>query len=41
MASSSMCGLGQTAPTVVVDTLTHFRKDYQNRIDQSVYLRTL
>jgi NADH:ubiquinone oxidoreductase subunit F (NADH-binding) len=41
MTSSSMCGLGQTAPTVVMDTLTHFRKDYENRVAQSVYLRTL
>jgi NADH-quinone oxidoreductase subunit F len=41
MTSSSLCGLGQTAPTVVMDTLTHFRKDYENRVAQSVYLRTL
>jgi NADH:ubiquinone oxidoreductase subunit F (NADH-binding) len=41
MASSSLCGLGQAAPTVVMDTLTHFRKEYENRVTQSVYLRTL
>jgi NADH:ubiquinone oxidoreductase subunit F (NADH-binding) len=41
MMLSSMCGLGQTAPLPVLDTLKHFRKDYESRIEQSIYLRTL
>jgi NADH:ubiquinone oxidoreductase subunit F (NADH-binding) len=38
---SSLCGLGQAAPVPVLDTLKHFRNDYENRIKQSVLLRTL
>jgi NADH:ubiquinone oxidoreductase subunit F (NADH-binding) len=41
MSMSAMCGLGQTASLPVMDTLKYFRKDYENRIEQSVYLRTL
>jgi NADH-quinone oxidoreductase subunit F len=41
MMSSSLCGLGQGAPIPLLDTLKHFRGDYENRIDQSLYLRTL
>jgi NADH-quinone oxidoreductase subunit F len=41
MIDSSLCGLGQAAPMPVVDTLTYFRKDYENRIKQSVFLRAL
>jgi NADH-quinone oxidoreductase subunit F len=41
MKLSSLCGLGQTAPVPVLDTLKHFRKDYENRISQSVLLRSL
>jgi len=41
MISSSLCGLGQTAPIPVLDTLKYFRNDYENRINQSVFLRNL
>ena len=40
MIASSMCGLGQTAAIPVLDTLKYFRKDYENRISQSVFLRS-
>ena len=41
MSASALCGLGQTTPLPILDTLNYFRKDYENRIAQSVYLRTL
>ncbi len=41
MMASSLCGLGQAAPVPVLDTLKYFRNDYENRIQQSVFLRTL
>jgi NADH-quinone oxidoreductase subunit F len=41
MMSSSLCGLGQAAPVPILDTLRYFRNDYENRIRQSVFLRTL
>jgi NADH-quinone oxidoreductase subunit F len=41
MMQSSLCGLGQAAPIPVLDTLKYFRNDYENRITQSVFLRTL
>jgi NADH-quinone oxidoreductase subunit F len=41
MMDSSLCGLGQAAPVPVLDTLRYFRNDYENRIKQSVVLRTL
>jgi NADH:ubiquinone oxidoreductase subunit F (NADH-binding) len=41
MMLSSMCSLGQSAPIPVLDTLTYFRNDYENRIKQSVFLRAL
>ncbi|HME43393.1 MAG TPA: NADH-ubiquinone oxidoreductase-F iron-sulfur binding region domain-containing protein [Syntrophorhabdales bacterium] len=41
MVDSSLCGLGQAAPIPVLDTLKYFRNDYENRIKQSVFLRTL
>ena len=41
MGLSSLCGLGQTTPVPVMDTLKYFRKDYENRISQSVLLRSL
>jgi NADH:ubiquinone oxidoreductase subunit F (NADH-binding) len=41
MMLSSLCGLGQAAPIPVLDTLKHFRNDYENRISQSVFLRSL
>ena len=41
MTLSALCGLGQTAPVPVLDTLKYFRKDYENRISQSILLRSL
>ncbi len=41
MMVSSLCGLGQAAPIPVLDTLKYFRNEYENRIKQSVFLRTL
>jgi NADH:ubiquinone oxidoreductase subunit F (NADH-binding) len=41
MTLSSLCGLGQAASVPVMDTLDHFRKDYENRIEQSIFLRSL
>jgi NADH:ubiquinone oxidoreductase subunit F (NADH-binding) len=41
MMDSSLCGLGQAAPIPVLDTLTYFRNDYENRIKQSAFLRAL
>ena len=34
MALSSLCGLGQAAPTPVTDSLQYFRNDYESRIEQ-------
>lgn len=41
MMLSSLCGLGQAAPIPVLDTLKYFRNEYENRISQSVFLRSL
>ena len=41
MMLSSLCGLGQAASVPVLDTLNHFRKEYENRIEQSIFLRSL
>jgi NADH:ubiquinone oxidoreductase subunit F (NADH-binding) len=41
MMLSSLCGLGQAAPVPVLDTLKYFKKDYENRIKQSMFLRAL
>ena len=41
MTSCALCGLGQTAPVPVLDTLRYFRDEYKNRINQSVLLRSL
>jgi NADH-quinone oxidoreductase subunit F len=41
MMDSSLCGLGQASPIPVLDTLKYFRNDYENRVEQSVFLRTL
>ncbi|MGD0487597.1 MAG: NADH-ubiquinone oxidoreductase-F iron-sulfur binding region domain-containing protein [Syntrophorhabdales bacterium] len=41
MSAASLCGLGQAAPMVVEDTLKHFRREYEIRVEQSVYLRSL
>jgi NADH:ubiquinone oxidoreductase subunit F (NADH-binding) len=41
MMVTSLCGLGQAAPIPVLDTLRDFRASYENRIRQSIFLRTL
>jgi len=41
MMDSSLCGLGQSACVPVADSLRHFRSDYENRINQSMYLKKL
>jgi NADH:ubiquinone oxidoreductase subunit F (NADH-binding) len=41
MSLSSLCGLGQTAAVPLLDALNYFRKDFESRIEQSVFLRTL
>ena len=39
MKLSSLCGLGQSAPVAVLDSLDHFGNEYEIRIEQSVFLR--
>lgn len=41
MASAALCGLGQGAPVPVTDSLAHFHQDYENRIRQLEYIRSL
>jgi NADH:ubiquinone oxidoreductase subunit F (NADH-binding) len=41
MSMSAMCGLGQTASLPLMDTLKYFREDFETRIDQSAYFRSL
>ncbi len=41
MMVSSLCGLGQAASIPVLDTLKYFRNEYETRIKQSVFLRSL
>ena len=41
MILSSLCGLGQAAAIPVLDTIRYFRNDYETRIKQAVFLRTL
>jgi NADH:ubiquinone oxidoreductase subunit F (NADH-binding) len=41
MQLASICGLGQSAPTPVLDSLEYFRDEYNQRIEQSQYLRSL
>lgn len=41
MSGASLCGLGQGAPVAVMDSLSHFRDDYVNRVNQSLYLKSL
>ncbi|UCB42319.1 MAG: NADP oxidoreductase [Dehalococcoidales bacterium] len=36
MMLSSLCGLGQAAPIPVMDSLQHFRDDYENRIAEKM-----
>jgi NADH:ubiquinone oxidoreductase subunit F (NADH-binding) len=39
MMLSSLCGLGQGAAVPVQDSLRHFRREYQDRIEKSIFLR--
>jgi NADH-quinone oxidoreductase subunit F len=41
MRLSSLCGLGQSAAVPVLDSLEYFGHEYQTRINQSVFLRSL
>jgi NADH:ubiquinone oxidoreductase subunit F (NADH-binding) len=41
MMLSSLCGLGHSAPVAVLDSLEHFRGEYEMRIEQAVFLRGL
>ena len=41
MQLASICGLGQSAPTPVLDSLEYFRDEYEQRLEQSRYLRSL
>jgi len=41
MTASSLCGLGLTAPVSILDSLKYFRKDFENRIRQSMFLRKI
>jgi NADH:ubiquinone oxidoreductase subunit F (NADH-binding) len=41
MRFSALCGLGQGTPVPLLDTLHHFREEYENRIRQSIQLRRL
>jgi NADH:ubiquinone oxidoreductase subunit F (NADH-binding) len=41
MMLSSLCGLGQAAAIPVLDTLKYFRNEYETRIQQSVFLRSM
>lgn len=41
MQLASICGLGQSAPTPVLDSLEYFRDEYEQRQEQSRYLRSL
>lgn len=40
MKYSSLCGLGQTAPVPIEDTIKYFRDEYEIRIKQSIFLKT-
>ena len=41
MKDAALCGLGQSAPVPILDTLKFFRHEYENRVSQSVFLRSL
>ena len=41
MKDAALCGLGQSAPVPILDTLKFFRNEYENRVSQSVFLRSL
>lgn len=39
MMLSSLCGLGQAAPVPVLDSLKYFRSEYEQRIEQSRFVK--
>lgn len=39
MQLASICGLGQSAPTPVLDSLQYFRNEYDRRLEQARYVR--
>lgn len=41
MMLSSLCGLGQAAPIPVLDSLRYFRSEYEQRIEQSRFVKGL
>lgn len=41
MRLGSLCGLGQSASLPILDSLTYFKPEYDQRLAQSRYLRTL
>lgn len=41
MSLASLCGLGQAAPIPVMDSLSYFYSEYENRINQAVMLRSI
>jgi NADH:ubiquinone oxidoreductase subunit F (NADH-binding) len=41
MTGASLCGLGQSVPIPVLDSLKYFKEEYEHRLAQSRYLRTL
>jgi NADH:ubiquinone oxidoreductase subunit F (NADH-binding) len=41
MSSSSACGLGQSAAIPIMDSLGHFRPDYETRVGQSMVIRSV
>jgi NADH:ubiquinone oxidoreductase subunit F (NADH-binding) len=41
MVLASLCGLGQAAPLALLDTLQHFRREYEIRVQQSMLVRSL
>ncbi|MCF8094678.1 MAG: SLBB domain-containing protein [Desulfobacteraceae bacterium] len=41
MAEASLCGLGQGTAVPVLDSLNFFKQDYKNRIEQSLYIKSL
>jgi len=41
MSLTSLCGLGQATAVPVLDTLRYFRSEFNHRIQQSIFLRSL
>ena len=41
MKLASLCGLGQSVPVSVLDSLHFFKSDYEQRLSQSCFLRSL